>query len=444
MPQNKRPKVSLSKLLSQQILLAMLAGLLIALPITLIPTWFLAKSSIENKLTELQQTSYDEVDKHLATGWQPHNVDKILTNLRQEVPAAQFYLLKHRLFLDEGESNPKLPTDELNQLVRDVERSKEIEYQTDWGNAQLMAAYPIQFQNNCLPCHAAEVEAGIVYPGLQAGTIVFQAPVPLSWISAISQGLFFILFIGSFIAAMFWLTQRFIHRRLIAPMENLAQRVSNLKLDASHQEVDWERVPHSISEVDRIDETLTQQIHYIQGVYNKLEALVVTEHETGLFHKDRFNEVINYEVMRSRRYEHSFSVLLLKTVSATPADSEAYQALDKHEQQAARAHAFSQVLIHQTRATDLVFRVGDQLYAIIAPETDAAGAQLVLSNIKERIQILRTSGETCEQGDLAFSFEYLGGYATFDEDGQNAKQLLHEAVHRMNQSAEESEDDTPE
>ncbi len=422
-------QVSLSKLFSKQILLAMLASLLVSLPVTFIPAYFIAQANIENQIEYLETTTYQQVEQHLSTGWQKHNTDKVLDNLRQEVPYASFYLLKSPQFLDENESTPTIHSPQLQRLISDVEQSKQQAIEADFFNSAIYAAYPVKFNDSCLKCHAQEVDEGVIYSGLQAGIIAYKAPYTIATVSTGLQIAFFILFIIISITAVLYLAKRSINEQVLTPLQELSQRIATLKFDSQQLEGGWQRTPQAIDEIDRIDEELSKHIHLIQNIYSKLDALIITEHESGLFHRERFNEVIQYELARAKRYQHPFSVVVIKLLSATPHDPQAYATLPEKERQPLKIQAFSQLLSADVRTTDLVFRINEEVFVIIAPETGAENIEVMVGHLSETLkssQDIELEGVSC-----TFEFDFNIGHACFDEDGSTAKQLMHEAALRM-------------
>jgi len=425
-------QVSLSKLLTRQILFAMLTGLFISLPLTFIPAYFIAQSNIKETIQQIETKSYEEVNKHLATGWQQENIDLTIQHLNQQLPKASFYLQKHPMFMSENELAEPGYSGHIQPLINEVERTKQAVFKTDLFNTTLYAAYPIKFKDSCLSCHAQEVKDGLIYPGLQAGTIAFQAPFSLAMISSLTQVLFFTVFISIFVFTTLYLTNRFIQQKLLSPLQSLSSRIVSLKLDNHTQEVDWQRTPQTVVEIDQIDEKISQHIQFIQGIYSKLDALTVTEHETGLFHRERFNEVIQYELMRSKRYQHPFAILVFKLTGATPANQDYFKQFPEKEQNSMKIHAFSQLLMSDVRVTDLVFRITEDLFVMIAPETDKEAVDVIQANLAQNLK--NTDGHELEEIECRFEFEFKMGHACFDEDGLNAKQLMHEAAVRMNAS----------
>lgn len=413
--------ISFKKLMLKQIAIAVATSFIISFVITLIPGYLLLKANIQNDLKQLQKTSHDEISLHLATGWQPQNIQIILQHLQQEIPNAVFYLLKAEPFTETHNHASATPPESVIRQMDEAKLKQTIAYDTDLVNGKLYAAYPIYFEKQCLTCHMQAVQAGSIREGQLAGTMAFQAPISVKYISSVSMLLFFVLFLFSFITIGVFLTQRLLQDKLIKPLHTLSGRIAKLKLDTKTQEADWKRTPNEILEIDRIDEEISKHIHKIQGIYSKLDALIVTEHETGVFHKDRFNEVMRYEMLRSQRYEHAFSVIVVKLAKVLPIDQNlANQGLNE-EQKSAATVEFSDQLVNHTRVTDLIFRITDSLFVIIAPETDQAG---VLGLKQHLSQELKSEVQTSRE----YHFEFQIGQATYGEDGVTSKQLMHEAL----------------
>lgn len=428
---------SFKKLMRKQILLAILISFIIALPVSLIPGYFILKANIENDIKTLKKHSEQQVNQYLATGWQTHNIEALLKTLNQTEPMANFYLRKGPAFTDANtvqthalHANDEPPV--IDALIDEIEGIKKAAFSTDLTDGYLYAAYPVQFQQNCLHCHAEAVRAGQIFVGQHAGTIAFKAPISLSNVSSLSTLLFFVTFFAAFILIGLFLTERFLQAKLMLPLQNLSGRISDLKLDTHDQKIDWQRTPQDVLEIDQMDAKISEHIHTIQRIYNKLDALIVTEHETGLFHRERFNEVMQYELLRSRRYQHPLSLIVIKLMSANPCKNTLKTDMENSSQQENGVQSFSRLIIQGTRVTDLAFRISDNLFVVIAPETNAQNIQIMQQHLRQRLaQGSRSSQDGVEAN---FDFDFKMGYASYgEEDGTFAKQILHSATQRMQQ-----------
>ncbi|WP_040727000.1 diguanylate cyclase domain-containing protein [Thiomicrorhabdus sp. Kp2] len=426
--------------LLNQLFIAIAVAFAISLPLTGIPAYFALNHTINSDIETLEKESYDSVNEHLNTGWQPYNIDKVYQQLRERMPGAALFLQKAPQFLDPDEDDivdPSTPTTAtFKRLIEDVQRNERLIVETNILNSTINAAIPIKFQNQCLVCHSQEVKTGAIYAGALAGTMVLQVPMSINQISATSTIGFFLAFLLIFIAVATVITNKLIQTNLLVPLAGLNERVKRLRLSSHEQHIDWQRTPQMMVEIDQIDESISQHIQTIHGIYDKLDALVVTEHETGLFHKERFNEVIRYELFRSHRYQHPFSLLLIKLVSVKILNATAKNI--EAEEPGSKYMVFGQILHNDTRETDMAFRLEEHIFAIVAPETDEAGAEVVKKDIYHRL--INSEIPADIQRSIArpeYEFTIQMGHSTYQGDDSTAKDLLKAAVASMRESEEQ-------
>ena len=426
--------------LLNQLFIAIAVAFAISLPLTGIPAYFALNHTINSDIETLEKESYDSVNEHLNTGWQPYNIDKVYQQLRERMPGAALFLQKAPQFLDPDEDDivdPSTPTTAtFKRLIEDVQRNERLIVETNILNSTINAAIPIKFQNQCLVCHSQEVKTGAIYAGALAGTMVLQVPMSINQISATSTIGFFLVFLLIFIAVATVITNKLIQTNLLVPLAGLNERVKRLRLSSHEQHIDWQRTPQMMVEIDQIDESISQHIQTIHGIYDKLDALVVTEHETGLFHKERFNEVIRYELFRSHRYQHPFSLLLIKLVNVKILNATAKNI--EAEEPGSKYMVFGQILHNDTRETDMAFRLEEHIFAIVAPETDEAGAEVVKKDIYHRLinsEIPADIQRSIARPEYEFTIQI--GHSTYQGDDSTAKDLLKAAVASMRESEEQ-------
>jgi len=425
--------------LIHQLFIAIAVAFAISLPLTAIPAFFALNHAVDSDIKNLEKESYGAVHEYLNTGWQPYNIDKVYQQIREKMPGAALFLQKAPEFLDpevDDVVDPSTPTTATFQrLIKDVERNERVVIETNIINSTINAAIPIKFQSQCLVCHSQEVKTGQVYAGALAGTMVLQVPMSINQVSASSIILFFIVFLTIFIIVATIITNRLVQMNLLVPLSGLNERVKRLRLSSHEQEIDWERTPQKMIEIDQIDESISAHINTIKGIYDKLDALVVTEHETGLFHKERFNEVMKYELFRSHRYQHAFSLLLIKLVNVKVLNSTAKNI--EIEAPGSKFMVFGEILHNDTRETDMAFRLEEHIFAIVTPETDEAGIETVKKDIYNRL--INSEVPEDEQRKIArpeYEFTIQIGHATYTGDDKTAKDLLKEAVVKMRDSEE--------
>lgn len=160
-------------------------------------------------------------------------------------------------------------------------------------------------------------------------------------------------------------------------------------------------------------ETLISYKNRLEEANAKLLDLAVTDPLTGLFNRRKFEETLDQEIARARRYG-PLSLLMVDL-------NYFKQVNDRHGHQAGddALKAVAQVLQSCCRATDTCARLGGDEFAVILPHSDSAAAAVVSERIHQ--QIARVSIPTAE-GSLTISLSI--GAATLPGDAESAEELM--------------------
>jgi len=147
----------------------------------------------------------------------------------------------------------------------------------------------------------------------------------------------------------------------------------------------------------------------------ELEYYAVHDPLTGLHNRRQFNEMLNYEVSRSERHQHEFSVLML--------DLDDFKDINDsygHPTGDTALCAIATVLLEHTRKGDLCARVGGDEFSIILTETGPKGARIVAENVG---RALRELAITSAQGNR-FHLTVSIGVSSYPGDGHDIDALL--------------------
>jgi len=147
----------------------------------------------------------------------------------------------------------------------------------------------------------------------------------------------------------------------------------------------------------------------------ELEYYAVHDPLTGLHNRRQFNDILRYEIGRSERHKHAFSVLML--------DLDDFKDINDsygHPTGDTALCAIANALLEHTRNGDLCARIGGDEFAIILTETGPEGARIVAENVS---RALREMAITSAQGNR-FHLTVSIGVSSYPIDGQTIDTLL--------------------
>ncbi|MCX7627753.1 MAG: bifunctional diguanylate cyclase/phosphodiesterase [Methylophilaceae bacterium] len=147
----------------------------------------------------------------------------------------------------------------------------------------------------------------------------------------------------------------------------------------------------------------------------ELEYYSIHDPLTGLYNRRHFEAMLKYEIGRSERHHHEFSILLLdlddfKDINDTYGHATGDKAL---------CHVANIMQAH-TRKGDLATRIGGDEFAIILMETGKKGAMTVAGSLGKT---LRETPLVSPEGKY-FHLTVSIGIVTYPADGQNETDLM--------------------
>lgn len=148
---------------------------------------------------------------------------------------------------------------------------------------------------------------------------------------------------------------------------------------------------------------------------SELEYYSTHDPLTGIHNRRYFNDMLDYEIPRSERHRHVFSILLLdlddfKDIN----DSYGHPVGDKVLVNVAEA------ICGRLRKGDIPVRMGGDEFAVILPETSAAGARETAESIRSTLQDLSFNTPQGNQFHLSTSI----GIISYPKDALNRSDLM--------------------
>jgi diguanylate cyclase (GGDEF)-like protein len=209
---------------------------------------------------------------------------------------------------------------------------------------------------------------------------------------------------------------------IVRPLDQLTRGAA--KVAAGDLDVD---LPVARSgETAYLTEVFNDMVARLRASRRELERLSVTDPLTGLNNRRRMMETLENEVRRSRRLNHTFSVLMgdidyFKRYN----DAHGHPAGDQVLKRVAT------VLRETTRDVDFIARYGGEEFFVLMPEVNGRSAAEVVRRIRQRL-----AAERFPAGSVTMSF----GVAEFPANGESGDTLIAVADAALYQAKNEGRD----
>ncbi|MBZ5526389.1 MAG: GGDEF domain-containing protein [Acidobacteriia bacterium] len=154
----------------------------------------------------------------------------------------------------------------------------------------------------------------------------------------------------------------------------------------------------------------------------RLQLNAVTDPLTGLYNRRIFNESLDKELTRAKRYGHPLTLVILDLHRFKEVND-----MHGHPKGDEVLRAAADTLRKAMRSSDYAFRIGGDEFALLLPQTDAPQA-IALSR---RIGVVFAEAIRPLQMSVSVSMDH--GVSTCPEDGDQADQLIRIADERLYQ-----------
>lgn len=173
--------------------------------------------------------------------------------------------------------------------------------------------------------------------------------------------------------------------------------------------------------------TRVSNILNLLAATRKLELLASTDPLTGAYNRRHFIEAGNNELLRSKRYKHPFTVLMLdidhfKAVN----DTHGHGIGDKALKETVR------VIQENLRGEDTLGRLGGEEFAVLLPETATPSATLLAERIRRAISKIVIEAPT-----MPLTFTMSIGISEGVSDDHSIEDTLKRADARLYQAKEQ-------
>ncbi len=122
-------------------------------------------------------------------------------------------------------------------------------------------------------------------------------------------------------------------------------------------------------------------LFYVMRMNEKLKLIAATDKLTGLFNRNKFYELAELEIERSKRYDRPLSLLIF--------DIDHFKTINDrygHNVGDYVLKTMADIIRKNIRKHDFIFRWGGEEFIILAPETNLEGAVNFAEKLRERVE----------------------------------------------------------
>lgn len=390
-------------LIAKTVILSLLASLTIAF----VYGFYIRQRAIDELArVDARKTSrmvFEALYSAMENGWSKQEIAAIIVRLNKVEPDMKVNAYRSPIVAELfGDSSSDKHIREDDPFVVKAMKGEEILT----GDKEIRYLYPIAVKQECLVCHT-NAKIGDIN-----GVIDVRYPVENLKISLTTMINSFIVFFAFFTIVIFAILYVRLNSLLVKPLKQfigLIQEIISKKNITKRISLKTK-----IFEVKNIENYFNKMLDSIQDYYEKLQELSDRDYLTGLYNRRKFEEFLSYEIERSLRHKHKFTVLMIdldnfKYINDTYGHASGDLVLKE----------VTEVFGSNLRNGDILARLGGDEFAVILPETPYENGYVVVEKLRAQLEAASIS-LIFDQVTLTASF----GIAEYPEQGDSIESLL--------------------
>lgn len=234
--------------------------------------------------------------------------------------------------------------------------------------------YPVVAKQECLTCHT-QSHVGAVHGVIDVTYPIKDLKISFSYVLNSIVGYTLLVLAVVFIVLYFKL--RYLVVTPLARFVDVMHRVTR-DMDLSHRVTG----KHLIVELRRLAEYFNHLLLTVQDYNTKLEELSIRDPLTHLYNRRKFEEFLEYEIIRAERHDYAFSVIMV--------DLDNFKYINDtygHPIGDLTLKELSELLSAQLRKGDVLARLGGDEFALLLPQTPPENGLPVARKLHEKLSV---------------------------------------------------------
>jgi len=391
----------------QLIAKTVILSLLTSLAVAFLYGVYIKKQAIDDLArVDARKTSrlaFEALYSAMEKGWSKEELDAIIVRLNKVEPQMRISAYRSPIVAELfGDRTIDKQVREHDPMVAQAMRGNEILT----GEDDIRYLYPIVVNQECIKCHT-NAKVGDIN-----GVIDVRFPVANLKISLTTMINSFIIFFILFTVIIFAVLYYKLNSLLVQPIKQFILMIQDII--SNNDMAKRISLKTKILEVKNIENYFNKMLDSIQDYYEKLQELSDRDYLTGLYNRRKFEEFLSYEVKRSLRHRHKFTVLMIdldnfKYINDTYGHASGDLVLKE----------VTEIFSSKLRNADILARIGGDEFAVILPETPYENGYAVVEKLRASLEATPIS-LMFDQVSLTASF----GIAEYPEQGENIESLL--------------------
>lgn len=391
------------RLIAKTVILSLVASLAVAFVYGV----FIKQRAIDDlariDARKTSRMAFEALYSAMEKGWSKEELDAIIVRLNKVEPNMRINAYRSPIVAELfGERPQDKQIRDHDSMVMRAMKGEEILT----GDEEIRYLYPIVVKQECLSCHA-NAKIGDIN-----GVIDVCFPVANLKISLTTMINSFIIFFVVFTIMIFAILYFRLNALLVQPINQFIGMIQEIisKNDMAKRV----SLKTKILEVKNIENYFNKMLDSIQDYYEKLQELSDRDYLTGLYNRRKFEEFLTYEIKRSVRHRHKFTILMIdldnfKYINDTYGHASGDLVLKE----------VTNIFATNLRNADILARLGGDEFAVLLPETPYENGFAVVEKLRSRLEATPIS-LMFDQITLTASF----GIAEYPEQGENIESLL--------------------
>lgn len=325
---------------------------------------------------EARQTSllvFHSLYSAMRKGWGKQDIKEAIGRLNSSMPGLSIHAYRGEIVERQfgempGERAAIAADQDLSATLRD---GREMMLFPDDGQS-IRYLYPVLAGKECLECHT-QSRLGAVHGVIDITYPVHNIKVSFSYVinSVVGYALLVIVLV---FAILFYKLRQLV----VTPISNLVgvmQKITH-EMDFSHRVGNH----HVIAELHHLSDYFNRLLGTVQEYNSRLEEMSTRDPLTGLYNRRKFEEFVEYEIIRSERNRNTFSVIMV--------DLDNFKFINDtygHPTGDMLLKELAALLADCLRKGDVLARLGGDEFVLLLPQTTAENGLLVAHKLHQTL-----------------------------------------------------------